>query len=88
VYAVLMWWFCQLRTTTSARAITWAALIALGIALEFAQRMTEVRAFEVADMIAGALGATAGWLLAAPLTPNLLAWCERRLSRAGASPPA
>ncbi len=47
VYAVLMWWFCQLRTGASARAATGAALIGLGIALEFAQRLTEVRTFEV-----------------------------------------
>ena len=87
VYAVLMWWFCQLRTAMSARAITGAALVALGITLEFAQRMTEVRTFEVADMIAGTLGVAAGWLLAAPRTPNLLSWCQQWLATAADSPP-
>ena len=88
VYAVLMWWFCQLRTAASARAITGVALVGLGIALEFAQRMTEVRIFEVADMIAGTVGVTAGWVAAAPRTPNLLAWCERWLARTANSPPS
>jgi len=88
VYAVLMWWFCQLRTAASARVITSTALVALGIGLEFAQRMTEIRSFEVADMVAGAVGITAGWLLAAPRTPNLLAWCERWLAGTANSPPA
>jgi hypothetical protein len=80
VYAVLMWWFSQLRTGASARAATGVALIGLGIALEFAQRLTEVRTFELADMISGALGVGAGWVLASPRTPNLLAWCMRRLA--------
>ena len=88
VYAVLMWWFCQLRTAASARAITGSALVGLGIGLEFAQRMTEVRTFELADMIAGAVGVTAGWLAAAPRTPNLLAWCERWLAHTANSPPS
>ena len=60
--------------------------MALGIALEFAQRMTGFRMFEVADMVAGALGVTLGWLLAPPRTPNLLYWCQRWLAPPADSP--
>jgi hypothetical protein len=80
VYALLMWWFCQLQTALASRALTGLGLVALGIALEFAQDATAYRTFEVADMSAGAVGVAAGWLLAAPRTPNLLAWCTRLLA--------
>jgi hypothetical protein len=36
------------------------AMIALGVALEFAQRLSPGRMFEVADMVANALGVLAG----------------------------
>jgi hypothetical protein len=57
-------------------------LIALGIAIEFAQRATATRMFEVSDMVAGALGVALGWLLAAPRTPNVLRLLQRRLAPA------
>ena len=61
-------------------------LVALGIALEFAQRMTGIRMFEISDMVAGALGVALGWLLASPRTPNLLYWCQRWLAPSADSP--
>jgi hypothetical protein len=87
-YALLMWWFCQLRTSRSARAQTGLGLVALGIGLEFAQRMTGFRMFEISDMVAGTLGVALGWLLAPSRTPNLLGWCQRRLAPAADSPPS
>lgn len=86
VYALLMWWFCQRQTALLTRALTGVGLVALGIALEFAQRMTGIRMFEISDMVAGALGVALGWLLAAPRTPNLLYWCQRWLARPADSP--
>jgi hypothetical protein len=77
-YAVLMWWFCQLHTAARSRLQLAAWLLALGIALEFGQRMTGLRSFEVADMIAGGMGVALGWLLAPPRTPEVLS----RLARA------
>ncbi len=40
------------------------SMILLGVALEFAQRLVPSRSFEVADMVANALGVLAGMLLA------------------------
>jgi hypothetical protein len=87
-YAVLMWWFCQLRTALPDRLWLALSLLALGIGLEFAQRMTQVRSFEISDMIAGAMGVAVGWLLAPPRTPQILAWFQRRLGRAAEEPGA
>ena len=39
-------------------------LIAMGIAIEFIQRWTRYRSFEVYDMLAGALGVLLGWACA------------------------
>jgi VanZ family protein len=85
-YALLMWWFCQVRTSLSARARTGLGLVALGIGLEFAQRMTGFRMFEVSDMVADTLGVALGWLLAPSRTPNLLSWCQRWMAPS-ADPP-
>lgn len=41
-----------------------ASMILLGVALEFAQRLVPFRGFEVADMMANALGVLSGMLLA------------------------
>lgn len=60
-FGLLMFWFCFLyrhRDTRFAYGIGW---IAMGIALEFAQRATGYRSFEVADMIANSLGVLLGW---------------------------
>jgi hypothetical protein len=86
VYALLMWWFCQLQPSMSGRAATGLGLVGLGISLEFAQRMTGIRMFEISDMAAGAVGVALGWLLASPRTPNLLYWCQRWLAPPADSP--
>jgi len=66
-YGLLMFWFCFLyryRYTRLAYGIGW---IALGITLEFAQRATGYRSFEVADMAANSLGVLLGWGISATL---------------------
>ena len=78
-YAGLMWWFAQLYPTLRSRLIWAAAFVALGVGLEFAQRATGYRSFELADMAADALGVLLGWLLAPPRLPNLLVRLESRL---------
>lgn len=85
-YAVLMWWFCQLRIAAPGQALTGTGLVALGIAIEFAQRATATRMFELSDMLAGALGVALGWLLAPPRTPNVLRWLQQRLAPAARHP--
>jgi VanZ family protein len=66
-YAALMFWFGALYRSARAR-IGWALFcLALGVALEFAQRATGYRSFELADMAADALGVLAGALAALSL---------------------
>ena len=75
-YGVLMFWFGLLYRRTPVRigyALLW---IAMGVALEFAQSMTAMRSFELADMAANALGVLAGALAALSL-PRGAAAAER-----------
>ena len=66
-YGLLMSWFCFLyrnRYTRLAYGLGW---IAMGVALEFAQRATGTRSLEVADMVANSLGVLLGWGISATL---------------------
>ena len=63
-YAAMTYWFCQFYFH-KARLAYALGFVAMGIALEFAQRATGYRGFELADMAANALGVAAGWALAA-----------------------
>jgi len=78
-YAVLMLWFSQLHFVSWKRLQLGGSLIALAIALEFAQRYTGYRSFEIADMVAGGAGVVIGWCLAPPRGPAFLAYLERHL---------
>ena len=55
-YATLMFWFAHAYEQSARRRRLAAAFVAMGIAIEFLQRETGYRTFEVADMIAGAIG--------------------------------
>ena len=70
-YGTLMFWWAQHFGTTRKRFELAAALIALGIAIEFVQGWTGWRAFEYADMVADAAGVLLGGVIAS-LTPNIL----------------
>ena len=72
-YAVLMFWFAHLGASLRDRWVTAIALVRLGVVIEFAQRATGYRDFEIADMVAGAIGVSIGWLAAPPRLPDLLA---------------
>jgi len=76
-YLVLMSWFANLYEGTNQRVACVFACIALAVGLEFAQRLTATRTYEVADMAAGAAGVLAGFLLAPPRLPNYLRLAER-----------
>ena len=76
-YAVLMSWFVNLYAATTRRAQLACGFVALGIALELAQRWTGYRTFDMADMAANAVGVTAGWLAAPPRLPNYLRVIEK-----------
>ena len=65
-YAVMAYWFCQFYFGRT-RVLYLIAFVALGVAIEFAQRATGYRNFELADMAANAVGVAAGWAAAALL---------------------
>lgn len=78
-YAALMSWFANLYPAPARRIGMAAGFIALGIALEFAQRWTGYRTFDIADMAANAAGVVAGWWVAPPRLPNYLRGIEKIL---------
>jgi VanZ family protein len=55
-----MFWFAYLYRRTPTRALYAAGFIAMGVAIEFIQPYTG-RHFELADMLADALGVALGW---------------------------
>jgi VanZ family protein len=75
-YATLMYWFAQIHLGPRARTGWAVAFIAMGIGLEFLQWFTDYRTFDVADMLADAIGVGVGWLLAPPRLPHLLRYVE------------
>lgn len=81
-YASLMAWFAQVQTGGAERRITALLLVAMGIALEFAQGLTGYRFMSFADMVANTAGVAVGWLAAPPRLPNAFAWVASRLGRA------
>ncbi len=83
-YAALMFWFAQIHSALRRRVLGAAAFVAMGVVIEFLQRASGYRSFEVADMLADAIGIAAGWLLAPPRLPNLLRWVESHWVRARA----
>jgi len=66
-YSLLSLWFCQIYLSSSSRMLVLAALIGLGIGLEFVQGWTGYRFFDVWDMVANSIGVMLGFLLV--LTP-------------------
>lgn len=76
-YAAVMFWFMQIYEDTRSRLTIAAGLLAMGIALEFAQAWTGYRTFERADMIADSVGIAIGWLVSPPRTQNLLDRVEK-----------
>jgi VanZ family protein len=72
-YATLTYWWAQLLVATSQRRKVAAALLALGIAIEYVQGWTGWRNFDYYDMLADATGIALGWIAAWPRTPDWLA---------------
>lgn len=59
-YGVVMAWFARLYPSLSARTGYAVFFILLGGALEFLQTLTPTRSFEVADLVADAVGVAVG----------------------------
>jgi VanZ family protein len=66
-YGLLMLLFCQVYDQRRTRLAYASGFIAMGIAIEFLQRMTGYRTFDVLDMAANATGVILGWAAAALL---------------------
>ncbi len=67
-YATLMLWYALIYPRQRERIGLAVAFVCMGIGLEFLQRLTHYRTFDVTDMAADALGVGVGWLAA------LLCW--------------
>ena len=80
-YLVLMLWFWQLLRPLGARIAMAAALVLLGVGLEFAQGMTTYRTFAFVDMRDNAFGVAGGFLLGMTPLGGALAALERWLAR-------
>ena len=78
-YTFLMSWFCQLYRTRAKKWSIALGLVALGIAIEFAQEQTGYRQFEVADMVADGIGVAMGLLLGETVLAHALRQAERLL---------
>jgi VanZ family protein len=65
-YAMLMFWHALIYMPPRARMRLAVAFVCMGVALEFLQGLTDYRTFDVADMVADALGVGMGWLAAVP----------------------
>lgn len=60
-YGILMGWFAQIYQKRRQRIWIAAALVVLGIAIEFAQQQTGYRTFEYLDMVADGVGVLIGY---------------------------
>jgi VanZ family protein len=78
-YGSMAFWFAMLFQGRARQLGIALALAAMGVGIEFLQGLTDYRTFEVADMIANALGAGLGWGLAQTPLRNALDWAERLL---------
>ena len=81
-YGSLMFWFAQAYLRWNERRWIAAALVALGIGLEYVQGWTGWRDFSYADMAADAIGVALGWLVARGALANFLACATRWFARA------
>ena len=79
-YATLMFWFAQLDARHRMRLAYAIGFVLLGVGLEFAQRLTDYRTFEVADMGADAVGVLFAWVASPPRGPDVIGFVERVLS--------
>lgn len=59
-YSFLMLWFCQVYQQRASRILVAGLLVALGVGIEFLQRMTAYRVFDYADMLANGAGVLLG----------------------------
>src|SRR6266849_6678709 len=76
-YGSLAFWFGMLIEGRGRELRIAVAFALMGVALEFLQGLTDYRTFEIADMVANAIGAAFGWGLAQTPLRNVLTWLAR-----------
>jgi VanZ family protein len=75
-YGSLSFWFAIMFGGRSRQLAIAIAFAGMGVAIEYLQRMTGYRSFDIDDMVANAIGAGLGWGLAQTPLKNLLVWIE------------
>jgi len=80
-YGSMAFWFCLLFRGRARQIAIAVAFAAMGVGIEYLQRMTDYRTFDVADMVANGIGAALGFALAQTPLRNALAWTEGVLGR-------
>ena len=80
-YAWLMLWFSQIYRSMTARAALAMGFTFMGVALEYAQGMTEYRTFAYSDMGDNALGVGTGFALGWTALGNILAAVETKVGK-------
>ena len=78
-YAILMAWFTQLFPQRKAQLAYMLGFAFMGIAVEFMQRLTAYRSFELADMLANVLGLIIGWACSELLMAGWLIKLDHRI---------
>jgi hypothetical protein len=80
-YGSMTFWFAMLFRGRARQVGIALAFAAMGVAIEYLQRMTGYRTFDVADMAANGIGAALGWAFAQTPLRNALGWAEWLLAR-------
>ena len=80
-YGGMTFWFAALSRGRLRQIGIALAFAAMGVAIEYLQRTTDYRTFDVADMAANGIGAALGWALAQTPVSHALDWTERLLAR-------
>ena len=81
-YFALMAWWAQIVRPGWPRVAVAVALVGMGIGMEFAQRLTDSRVFDPADMRDNAIGVAAAFVLVHGPLRRVLAALEGRLAAA------
>jgi hypothetical protein len=80
-YGTMMGWCARLTPSGRARLALGVGFCLLGVGVEYAQRATGYRTFDVFDMVANSAGVLLGWLVSPPRAPNGISTLDRWLDR-------
>ena len=85
-YGSMTFWFAMLFRGRARQLGVALAFAAMGVGIEYLQRMTGYRTFDVDDMIANGIGAALGFGLVQTPLGRALDWTERLLARLARKP--